>query len=142
MVRVLLVLFGLASAWQVSAAGMWAPPAGVKTLQVNGYPVSFYESGKGEPVVLVHGAISDYRSWMRQTASPPPGFRLIAVSLRHHYPEPWNGKGDTYSVKQHAEDMAAFIEALGVGPVFLVGHSRGATVSVKAALARPSQATH
>jgi pimeloyl-ACP methyl ester carboxylesterase len=100
--------------------------------------MSFLESGTGEPVVLVHGALSDYRSWTAQTASPPHGFRLIAVSLRHHYPEPWNGVGATYSVKQHAEDLAAFMEKLGIGPVFLVGHSRGATVAVKAALARPA----
>ena len=138
MLRILLVVLGLASAWYTPAAAQWALPAGVKTLEVNGYPMSFLENGTGEPVVLVHGAISDYRSWTRQTASPPHGLRLIAVSLRHHYPEPWNGKGEMYSVKQHAEDLAAFIEALGVGPVFLVGHSRGATVVVKTASARPS----
>jgi pimeloyl-ACP methyl ester carboxylesterase len=138
MLRILLVVLGLASAWYAPAAAQWVLPAGVKTLEVNGYPMSFLESGTGEPVVLVHGAISDYRSWRRQTALPPQGFRLIAVSLRHHYPEPWNGKGEMYSVKQHAEDLAAFIERLGVGPVFLVGHSRGATVAVKTASARPA----
>lgn len=137
MLRILLVVLGLASAWYAPAAAQWVLPAGVKTLEVNGYPMSFLESGTGEPVVLVHGAATDYRSWTQQTASLH-GFRLIAISLRHYYPEPWNGKGDTFSVKQHAEDLAAFIEALGVGPVALVGHSRGATVSVKAALARPA----
>src|SRR5688500_6166638 len=120
MFRILVVVLGLASAWYAPAAAQWALPAGVKTLEENGYPMSFLESGTGEPVVLVHGAISDYRSWTGQTASPPHGFRLIAVSLRHHYPEPWNGIGETYSVKQHAEDLGAFIETLGVGPVFLV----------------------
>jgi pimeloyl-ACP methyl ester carboxylesterase len=139
MLRILLVVvLGLASAWYTPVAAQWALPAGVKTLEANGYPMSFLESGTGAPVVLVHGAGSDYRSWTRQTASPPHGLRLIAVSLRHHYPEPWNGTGVTYSVQQHAEDQAAFIEALGVGPVFLVGHSRGATVAVRTASARPT----
>ena len=70
--------------------------------------------------------------------SPPRGFRLIAVSLRHYYPERWDGKGDTFSVKQHAEDLATFIQALGIGPVFLVGHSRGGPVVVRTVQARPA----
>jgi len=71
-------------------------------------------------------------------ASPPAGFGLIAVSLRHYYPERWDGEGDTFSVRQHAEDLATFIEALGVGPVYLVAHSRGGSVAVKTAQARPA----
>jgi pimeloyl-ACP methyl ester carboxylesterase len=86
----------------------------------------------------VHGSGTDYRSWARQVASPPRGFRLVAVSLRHYYPERWDGKGDTFSVRQHAEDLAAFIEALGVGPVYLVAHSRGGSVAVRTAQARPA----
>jgi pimeloyl-ACP methyl ester carboxylesterase len=70
--------------------------------------------------------------------SPPRGFRLIGVSLRHYYPERWDGKGDTFSIRQHAEDVAAFIEALKVGPVYLVGHSRGGSVVVRTAQARPA----
>jgi len=115
----------LLSAWHTAAAALWTLPAGIKTIDVNGYPMAFLESGTGESVVLVHGAGGDYRSWARQVASPPRGFRLIAVSLRHYYPERWDGKGVTFSVRQHAEDLALFIEALGVGPVYLVAHSRG-----------------
>lgn len=100
--------------------------------------MAFLESGTGESVVLVHGAEGDYRSWARQVASRLRGFRLIAVSLRHYYPEPWDGKGDTFSVRQHAEDLALFIEALGVGPVYLVAHSRGGSVAVRTAQARPA----
>src|SRR4029453_8229947 len=38
-------------------------PAGVKTLRVNGYDMAYMESGNGRPLVMVHGAMSDYRSW-------------------------------------------------------------------------------
>jgi alpha/beta hydrolase fold len=125
MIRVLIVMLGLLLARHSVEAAPWALPAGIKTLEANGYPMAFLESGTGESIVLVHGAGTDYRSWARQVESPPRGFRLIAVSLRHYYPERWDGKGDTFSIRQHAEDLAAFIEALGVGPVYLVGHSRG-----------------
>jgi esterase len=138
MIRILIVMLGLLSAWDRVGAAPWALPPGVKTLEVNGYPMAFLESGTGEPVVLVHGSGIDYRQWRRQVESPPRGFRLIAVSLRHYYPERWDGKGDTFSIRQHAEDLAAFIEALGVGPVYLVGHSRGGSVVARTAQARPA----
>jgi pimeloyl-ACP methyl ester carboxylesterase len=138
MIRILIVMLGLLSAGHGVEAAPWSLPAGIKTFEVNSYSMAFLESGTGEPVVLVHGSGTDYRSWGRQVASPPRGFRLVAVSLRHYYPERWDGKGDTFSVRQHAEDLAAFIEALGVGPVYLVAHSRGGSVAVRTAQARPA----
>jgi pimeloyl-ACP methyl ester carboxylesterase len=137
MIRILIVMLGLLSAWDRVGAAPWALPPGVKTLEVNGYPMAFLESGTGEPVVLVHGSGADYRTWRRQVESPPRGFRLIAISLRHYYPERWDGKGDKFSEDQHAEDLGRFIETLAVGPVFLVAHSSGGRVAVKTAQKRP-----
>jgi pimeloyl-ACP methyl ester carboxylesterase len=137
MIRILIVMLALFSAWNTVAAAPWALPAGVKTLEVNGYPMAFLESGTGAPVVLVHGSGADYRQWRRQVESPPPGFRLIAISLRHYYPERWDGKGAKFSEDQHAEDLGKFIETLAVGPVFVVAHSSGGRVAVKTAQKRP-----
>jgi pimeloyl-ACP methyl ester carboxylesterase len=136
MIRILIVMLGLLSAWDRVGAAPWALPPGVKTLEVNGYPMAFLESGTGEPVVLVHGSGADYRTWRRQVESPPRGFRLIAISLRHYYPERWDGKGDKFSDDQHAEDLGRFIETLAVGPVFLVAHSSGGRVAMKTAQKR------
>jgi pimeloyl-ACP methyl ester carboxylesterase len=137
MIRILIVMLGFLLAWDRVGAAPWALPPGVKTLEVNGYPMAFLESGTGETVVLVHGSGTDYRSWARQVASPPRGFRLIAISLRHYYPERWDGKGDKFSEDQHAEDLGRFIGTLAVGPVFLVAHSSGGRVAVKTAQKRP-----
>lgn len=113
----------------------WDLPPGVKTLPVNGYPMAYVERGSGPTVVLVHGAINDYRYWTPQLESLSPRFRLVSISLRHYYPEPWNGDGE-FSLKLHAEDLAAFIERFG-GPVYLVGHSRGGPVALATAHSRP-----
>jgi pimeloyl-ACP methyl ester carboxylesterase len=115
----------------------WPIPAEVSTATVNGYPMAYWERGAGETVVLVHGSLSDYRYWAPQFSSPPPGFRFVAVSLRHFYPEPRNGKGDDFSVQAHAADLAAFIDRLGVGPVQLVAWSRGGAVALGALKSRP-----
>jgi len=62
MIRILIVMLGLLSGGHGVEAAPWNLPPGVKTLEVNGYPMALRESGMGEPVVLVHGSGTDYRS--------------------------------------------------------------------------------
>jgi len=115
----------------------WQLPTDVKSLEANGYPIAYVERGSGPTVVLVHGALNDYRTWAPQMEALAQNFRVVALSLRHYYPEPWKGDGE-FSLKLHASDVEAFIERLAVGPVFLVGWSRGGTVAVDVARSRPN----
>jgi pimeloyl-ACP methyl ester carboxylesterase len=62
---------------------------------------------------------------------------MIAVSLRHFFPEHWDGVGETYSIAQRTADLIAFIEKIDGGPVDLMGHSRGGHISFRAAQRRP-----
>lgn len=112
-------------------------PPDIKTLRVDGYEMAYLERGTGAPVVLVHGTLSDYRTWSGQTDAFSERFRTIAVSLRRYYPDRWDGKGDYTSLGQHASDLATFIAALGAGPVHVVGHSRGGGVVLIMASSRP-----
>ena len=114
----------------------WDLPAGVKSLEVNAYPLAYVEGGSGPTVVLVHGALNDYRTWMPQIEPLSSRFHVVAISLRHYYPEPWKGDGE-FSLQLHSRDVAAFIERIGVGPVFLVGWSRGGYVAADVAKMRP-----
>jgi pimeloyl-ACP methyl ester carboxylesterase len=98
--------------------------------------MAYLERGTGPTVVLVHGALNDYRYWTPQLESLSSRFRIVSVSLRHYYPERWNGVGK-FSLEQHSEDLAVFIERLNVGPVFLVGWSRGGPVVVRTTRSRP-----
>jgi pimeloyl-ACP methyl ester carboxylesterase len=121
---------------QARATAPWPLPPGVKAMPVNGYPMAYLEHGAGVPVILVHGTNGDYRSFAPQMEPLGARYRAIAVSLRHYYPEPWDGAGE-FSARQHVEDVIAFIEAVGAGRAFLVGHSRGGHVSMHVALRRP-----
>jgi len=112
----------------------WPLPPGVKVMHVNGYDLAYVERGTGTPLILLHGATSDLRSFALQMEPLAKHFRVIAISLRHYWPEPWNGQG-AFSAKQQAEDVAAFIKALGVGKVHLLGHSRGGYIALELALA-------
>jgi pimeloyl-ACP methyl ester carboxylesterase len=114
----------------------WQLPPGVKTLTTNGYPMAYVERGAGPTIVLVHGSLNDYRYWTRQLEILSSRFRVVSVSLRHYYPERWNGVGN-FGLEQHAADVAVLIEKLNTAPVYLVGWSRGGQVVVRTALARP-----
>jgi pimeloyl-ACP methyl ester carboxylesterase len=126
------------AACQTPQKPSWELPAGAKSLQVNGYPMAYVERGTGPAVVLVHGALNDYRTWTPQMEALASRFRVVALSLRHYYPEPWKGAGE-FSLVGHAKDVAAFVDALGAGPVALVGWSRGGAVAMEAAKLRPDR---
>src|ERR1700733_4836676 len=109
----------------------------MQSLRVNGTDMAYLEVGQGPPLVCVHGALGDFRTWSAVLGPLSKKHRVIAVSLRHFFPEHWDGAGDTYFIAQHVADVIAFIEQLDVKPVDLMGHSRGGHVSFRAAQRRP-----
>jgi pimeloyl-ACP methyl ester carboxylesterase len=109
----------------------------MQTLPVNGYDMAYLDVGRGPPLVCVHGSLCDFRIWSAVLGPLTARHRVIAVSLRHFFPEHWDGVGDTYSIAQHVEDVIAFIAQLDAGPVDLMGHSRGGHVSFRVAQRRP-----
>jgi pimeloyl-ACP methyl ester carboxylesterase len=117
----------------------------MQTLPVNGYDMAYLDVGQGAPqgapgaapLVCVHGSLCDFRIWSAVLGPLTAKHRVIAVSLRHFFPEHWDGLGDTYSIAQHTEDVIGFIEKLNAGPVDLMGHSRGGHISFRVAQRRP-----
>jgi pimeloyl-ACP methyl ester carboxylesterase len=126
------MLIGLAGCASLRSAAVptWPIPEGVKTIEVNGYPMAYREAGSGIPLVLLHMHPGDYRSWDTQVPDFSKEYRTIAVSLRHYYPEKWNGVGDDFTVAQQASDVAVMIKKLNLGKVHLLGHSRGGPVAL------------
>jgi pimeloyl-ACP methyl ester carboxylesterase len=109
----------------------------MQTLRVNGYDMAYLEVGEGPPLVCVHGSLCDFRIWSATLGPLTRKHRVIAVSLRHFFPDRWDGVGDTYSIAQHVEDVIAFIAQIERRPVDLMGHSRGGHVSFRVAQRRP-----
>ena len=109
----------------------------MQTIKVNGYDMAYLEVGQGHPLVCVHGTLGDFRTWYAVLGPLSKKHRVIAVSLRHFFPEHWNGTGDDYRMAQHVGDVIAFIEQITPKPVDLMGHSRGGHVSFRVAQARP-----
>jgi pimeloyl-ACP methyl ester carboxylesterase len=110
----------------------------VKKLKVNDVELAYVEEGKGTTVVFVHGGgVGDWRSWENLRPFISEKFHYVSLSRRYHHPNPWMDDGRNYTMAQHVEDVAAFIRALNVGNVHLVGNSYGGNVVARVALKYP-----
>jgi esterase len=109
----------------------------MQTLNVHGYDMAYLEVGQGPPLVCVHGTLGDFRTWSAVFGPLSKQHRVISLSLRHFFPEHWDGVGNDYRMAQHVADVIGFIEKLDQKPVDLMGHSRGGHIAFRVAQARP-----
>lgn len=104
--------------------------------RVNDYELTCQVAGRGAPLLLVHGSLCDYRYWRGQVEALSARYRVIVPSLRHYFPEQWDGEGGGFTTKQHVDDLLALIDQIP-GPVHLLGHSRGGNICLRLALMAP-----
>ena len=93
-------------------------------------------TGKGEPVVLLHGAFGGANSFVAQTpALVAAGYRVYAPERRGHMHTPDVDGPLTYAVM--ADDTIAYLDQEVARPADLVGWSDGAVVALLVAQGRP-----
>lgn len=92
-------------------------------------------TGRGRPLLFLHGATLDHQMWQPQLALADR-FEVVTCDLRGfgHSPPP------TGAFK-HCEDVSALIEDLGLRDVCVIGHSIGAHYGLEVALLRPDAVT-
>lgn len=100
------------------------------------YQLKGVEMGAGEPLLMVHGSLCDYRFWSAQIPVLADRCRVLAPSLRHCFPERWSGEGGGFSTAQHVADLVELIERQGE-PMHVLGHSRGGNIALRLAAQRP-----
>jgi len=103
---------------------------------IDGYELSYAESGTGDPLVLIHGTLGDQRVWAGQMAALGARYHVMALSLRHCWPGEWTEGGD-FTIDRHVADVASFIRGLGKGAVRVLGHSRGGHIAFRLAERHP-----
>lgn len=106
-------------------------------LMVNDVLISYEDSGSGDAVVFVHGAISDRRVWSEYMAPISQNRRFISYDQRFFGDSiPEDGQTE-FSADTHADDLISFVEALNLEKVSLVAWSYGGDVAARATIARP-----
>src|SRR5207247_522101 len=89
--------------------------------------VAWFEAGRGDPLVLVHGLGDDHRAWRRAVPDLMLRHRVLLYDLRGHG-QTTLGKPDG-SLRQLGQDLVALLDALDVARARIAGFSRGAAMA-------------
>lgn len=106
-------------------------------IRVRGVDLHYIEEGQGEPLILLHGGLGDYRSWEPQIKLLSQQYRVISYSRRYHYPNNNPLISNYHSAYTEADDLAALIRKLKLGRVHLIGTSIGAFTALVLAVRHP-----
>jgi len=90
----------------------------------------------GPPVLLVHGFGADRLSWVANQHALSEAGRVYVLDLPGHGDSPLAGSAGLDALAAAVERA---IEASGLGPLHLVGHSLGGAVAIALAAARPDR---
>jgi 3-oxoadipate enol-lactonase len=92
-------------------------------------------TGKGEPLLLIHGLGSSMRSWQMQVPVFSAHYKVITFDLRGH------GRSDKplerYNISMFAADTAELMKSLGITSAHVVGFSLGGMVGFQLCLDAP-----
>jgi 3-oxoadipate enol-lactonase len=106
-------------------------------VKANGITMNYDQQGSGEPLILIPYLAADYACYAFQVADYAKHFTCISVDPR--------GAGETdkpegtYSTELFADDVAAFMQALGIAQAHISGLSLGAAVGMWLAAKYPDK---
>lgn len=112
-------------------------PPRAKIIRIKGVPIEYMDLGEAQPILFVHGALSDYRTWAYYQNPVSAWARYVSYSRRYYGSQAWVDGGAAYSTDGAAADLIDFIQARGLGPVIAVTWSSGARPVTLAAQQRP-----
>jgi pimeloyl-ACP methyl ester carboxylesterase len=108
----------------------------MKKVFVAGHPMAYHRTGRGEPVLLVHGVLSHSFIWREVIPKLAERYEVVAVDLL--------GCGDStmpmrlsLSLKAQADYLAELVQWLGLGKVHFVGHEVGGAIGQTMAVRHP-----
>lgn len=95
-------------------------------LSVNGETLHYARAGSGPPLLLIHSLGTGAWMWRDDMARWSDRFDVIAFDARGHGGSTRNG---SVTVRTIADDLAAALKQLGVGPVHVVAISMGGPIA-------------
>ena len=96
--------------------------------------LAFREYGAGPPLVILHGLFGSQRNWQSMAERLGQNYRVFACDLRNHGDSPW---ASSMRFEEMADDLEALIEAKGLAPATVLGHSVGGKTAMLTALRHP-----
>ena len=109
----------------------------MKIVEVNGGRLACWDSGRGTPIVFIHGVATAGELWARDLEPLAADHRLIVYERRGY----GRSSASPRSWQAHRDDASALIDALDAKPAVVVGYSAGASIALDLVLARPEVAS-
>ena len=106
-------------------------------VQVNGLTINYDVQGNGDPLLLIPYLSADHACFAFQLPDYTEQFSCIAIDL------PGSGESDKppgpYSTESYADQVAAFLGAIGIEDAHVAGVSLGAAVGMHLAARHPGR---
>jgi 3-oxoadipate enol-lactonase len=103
--------------------------------ETNDIRTAWFEIGRGDPVILIHGLGDDHRAWRRVAGKLALEHRVLLYDFRGHGQTDLGGADGTLA--QLASDLIALMDALELDRATLAGFSLGGTIAMRAAIDHP-----
>jgi pimeloyl-ACP methyl ester carboxylesterase len=113
-----------------------------QTFDSDGVKLSYCVQGKGEPVVLIHGWLSDARiNWALPGTSGllAKDYQVIALDVRGHGRSDKPTKEDAYG-PELVEDVVRLLDHLKIKKAHIVGYSMGGIIAASFIAKHPDRA--
>jgi len=101
----------------------------------NDLEVAWFEVGRGDALVLVHGLADDHRAWRRALPDLALRHRVVLYDLRGHG-QTSLGEADG-TLRQLGDDLIALLDAIGIDRAAVAGFSLGGTIAMRAGIDHP-----
>lgn len=111
-------------------------PAG-KRVQVNGMQMYYEVSGKGSPLIVLHGAYMNIPTMGEIIPKLAKTHEVYALELQGHGRTTDIDRPITY--QNLADDVAAFMDAVGITKADVFGYSMGAAAGLQLAIRHPQK---
>lgn len=93
--------------------------------------------GKGEPILLLHGAMEYWKEWEHQIPALAKEYKVIAVDTRGHGQSTFTDRELSYEL--FADDMLQLLSKLGIDSINIVGFGDGGIIGMSMAMKQPDR---
>lgn len=110
----------------------------LRLVRANGIQLAYRESGSPatQPLLLLHALGENSADWDQVAAALAASWHVYALDLRGHGRSDWPG---TYTLALLRDDVLAFLDALKLPQVTVIGHSMGGAAAYLAAMRQPER---
>ncbi len=109
-----------------------------KTITIDGRSISFFDEGKGVPVVLVHGLFAGKNQWLAVGKKLSTEHRVIIPDLPGYGKSDIKEKND-YVLNRQVKLLDQFLNALSTGRFHFAGNSMGGSIAALYTIAHPDK---